>query len=212
MTGPSWRGCLLTWRHDRDRQEMRTRILEAVLPPPRASGDGEPGPGRGRLSALRGPLSWLSDRPAMQTAAGHIVARPERLSWGRDGAWLCYPMCRVGRGHWAVEEWLPSRGWVRLPSGLVVWPRMRHAVLPGMHPMWRRCGVEDLIPLVAAVRHLRAALVHWRPVEAELRAARITAADLVPLLECPDPGVRQGALQALAWAADVHASDSREEW
>lgn len=195
MTKPSWRGFLRTWR-DRDRQEDRTRNLEALSA---AGALSLSSPGRDRLGGFRGPIRWLSYPPAQQTAEGGIVARIRRQSWGRDGAWMRYPMCRIGWGHWATEEWVPSMGWVRLPGRTLVWPRKVHAVLPGMHPTWRRCGTEDLVPPIVAVRHLRAALVHWRPLEAELSAASITSADLVPLLECPEHGVRDGAIQAFSW-------------
>lgn len=208
MTNPSWRGYLHTWR-DADRQADRTLGVEAALSMDALSSiaaDRRARPGRGRLSGLREPLTWLSTRPAVPTADGRIVARPTRTSWGRDGAWVRFPVCRVGRGHWAAEEWLPSRGWVRLPQSCLAWPRKRHAVLPGMHPMWRRCGVEDLVPPVVAVRHLRAALVHWRPVEVEFRQAGISAVDLLPLLECAELGVRDGALQAVAWVSGADAS------
>lgn len=206
MTRPSWRGFLATWR-DRDCNEERLRYLDAVLARHAVSADHAGDPPEGRLSGLRGPLEWLSIRPAMQTTDGRIVARPARVSWGRDGVWLRWPMCRVGIGHWAVEEWIAGVGWVRPREGPRVWPGKRAAVLPGMDPIWRRCGVEDLVPSPVGVRHIRAALVHWRPIEAEVRAASIAAADLVPLLGCPDLGVREGALQALAWVIGVDAHD-----
>lgn len=213
MTGPRphWRSYLRAWGDDHGQRD-RTQIVEAALEAGRARAGHRPGPASGRLANLRGPIRWLSIPPAQQTADGSIVARFRRRSWGRDGAWLRFPMCRAGLGHWTVEEWIPARGWVRLLVPMPSWPRKVHAVLPGMDPLWRRCGVEDLASPIVATRHIRAVLVHWLPYETEVRAGGLTAADLLPLLDSPEAGVRMGALQALVWAAgDRHSQQPGEQ-